>query len=126
MIDDYKRAMALVKKMKAQIPIPVRPSPALLRVARKQKLNFSRDQEIQIKNVFYGGDEGGILCDVTPPGGERYPVIASLTHLEVNPHHPLAEEIRAYQSERTRKLAQMPNAVQPRAMKVHPRRRKRR
>ena len=62
-------------------------------------------QELAIKSVFYMGDEGGIMCDVTPPGMATTPVICSLTHLEVLPGHPLTDDLRAYQVARTRKLA---------------------
>ncbi len=60
---------------------------------------------VQIKDVHYMGDEGGITCDITPPGKEKAPVFCSLTHLSIRPEHPLFSEIRAYQEERERKLA---------------------
>ena len=49
--------------------------------------------------------EAGISCDITPLGMEKSPIICSLTHLRVSPAHPLAKEIRAYQTARTRRLA---------------------
>ncbi len=52
------------------------------------------------------GDEGGISCDVTPVG-MKDPLICSITQIRVKPKHPLAKEIRAYQKERTRNLAQV-------------------
>ena len=106
MIDDQIKTKALMRKMEAHMPIPTRPTVGLVRTLRQQGINITRDQTTPIRSMFYMGDEGGIMCDVTPPGSERTPVVCSLTHIEVDPGHPLAEEIRAYQRERARKLAQ--------------------
>lgn len=106
MIDDYAKAQALVAKMKAGLPIPVRATADLARASKQFPTKIIVGQELAIKNVFYMGDEGGIMCDVTPPGMATTPVICSLTHLEVHPGHPLTDELRAYQAARTRKLAQ--------------------
>lgn len=106
MIDDYAKAKALVAKMEAQLPILARASSALARLARQKKLPIAHNQELSIKQVFYAGDEGGILCDVTPEGEVEDAIVCSLTHLEISPDHPLAEEIQAYQRTRTLRLAQ--------------------
>lgn len=60
-------------------------------------------------------DEGGIACDVTPPEHTkaREQVIVSITHLQVDPSHPLAREIRDYQRERTRKIARSGSPAKP-------------
>lgn len=105
MIDDYEQAMALVERMEAQLPIPARPTSALVRSSRSFEAELDRDQQLEIKRVFYGGDEGGIMCDVTPPGMEKTPIICSLTHLRVSAKHPLGREIRAYRRHRASKLS---------------------
>jgi hypothetical protein len=105
MIDDYAKAKALVEKMKASLPIPVRATADLARATKQFQAKIAAGQELVIKSVFYMGDEGGIACDVTPPGMEKTPIICSLTHLVVLPGHPLADELAAYQVARTRKLA---------------------
>ncbi len=106
MIDDYAKVKALLEKMKAGLPIPVRATADLARATKQFPTKIVVGQELAIKSVFYMGDEGGIACDVTPPGKETTPMICSLTHLEVIPGHPLTDELRAYQAARTRKLAQ--------------------
>ncbi|MCX6029943.1 MAG: hypothetical protein NT169_11695 [Chloroflexi bacterium] len=106
MIDDYAKAQALVKGMKAGLPIPVRATAELARATKQFPTKIAVGQELAIKDVFYMGDEGGIMCDVTPPGMETTPMICSLTHLDLLPGHPLTDELRAYQAARTRKLAQ--------------------
>jgi hypothetical protein len=106
MIDDYAQAMELVRKMEANLPIPARSAGGFIRAMKAQGIKIARDQELPIKRVFYMGDEAGISCDVTPPGMEKTPIICSLTHIRVKSGHPLAKEIRAYQRERKRRLAQ--------------------
>lgn len=124
MIDDYHRTMTLLEKMEAELPIPVRPTSALVRMLRQHEVKISRDRELEIKRVFYMGNEGGISCDVTPPGMEKTPMICSLTHLRVSPRHPLAEQIRVYQRERASKLRR--SGREPTSFSVEPRKRRRR
>lgn len=128
MIDDYAKAMELVRKMETQLPIPARPTSAFIRVMRERGVKIRRDQELQIKKVLYLGDEGGISCDVTPPdvAEAREVIIVSITHLRVDPHHPLAREIRAYQRERNRKIALSGRASKPTQFTLRPRGKRRR
>ncbi len=126
MIDDYARAMDLVHKMNKQLPISVQLGSPVKRTLREKGLTLSRDQKFEIKRVFYFGDEGGIMCDVTPAKDAKEAVVVSLTHLLIPPHHPLAQEIRAYQRERTRRLAQSGGSGEPSSFTVRRREKKRR
>ncbi len=112
-IDDYAKAMELIHKMEAQLPIPARLTNTVVRMLRKQGVKITRGQELQIKRVFYAGDEGGIVCDVTPSQDATDAIVISITHLRVPPRHPLAGEIRAYQRERTRRIARLGNPKKP-------------
>ncbi len=103
-IDDQKQVKALMKKMKAQLPIPVRATGELVRLMKQHDLKLKRDQELSIKALFYMGDMGGITCDVTPPEVNS-PVLCSLTQVVVDSDHPLAEEIQAYQQRRKEGIA---------------------
>lgn len=105
MIDDYDATMELIHKMETNLPIPARPTGALIRAMKAQGVRIARDQELPIKRVFYMGDEGGISCDVTPVGMQE-PIICSITQIRIKPRHPLAKEIRTYQMERKKKLTQ--------------------
>jgi len=125
-IDDYAQAMELVRKMEAHLPIPARPTGAFIRAMREQGINIARDQELQIKHVLYLGDEAGISCDVTLSRDAKEAIIVSLTHLRVRRQHPLAQEIRAYQRERTRRLAQSGGPREPSHFTVRPRKKRRR
>lgn len=126
MIDDYDRAMDLLHKMEAQLPIPVRLGSLVKQTLREKGLAFTRDQRFEIKRVFYFGDEGGIMCDVTPVQDAKEAVVVSLTHLLVPAHHPLAQEIRAYQRERARRIAHSGGSGEPSSFTVRPRKKRRR
>ena len=96
MIDDVVKATALADKMNASVPIPARPTRQVVDLLRSKGVSLGREPTLEIKKVYYMGDEGGICCDVTP-AGSREAVVCSVTHLRVHPKHPLAGEIRAYQ-----------------------------
>ena len=104
MIDDYAQASALVDKMNASVPIPARPTRQVVDTLRQKGVSLGHDPKLEIKKVYYMGDEGGICCDVTPTGSKEV-VVCSVTHLRIHPKHPLAGEIRAYQYTRIRRLA---------------------
>jgi hypothetical protein len=125
MIDDYARAMELLEKMKAQLPIPARPTRAFRQAMRDNGMPIRSGQELLIGSVLYLGDEGGIGCAIQLP--EKGTVtITSLTHIHVEANHPLAQEIHAYQTERTRKLAQANRSRKPTRAAAKTRKRKRR
>jgi hypothetical protein len=110
-VDIVKNAQKLVEKMQASLPITVRASKELLKMLRKQGFPISDRQTLSIKSVFYGGDEMGIACDITPPGKHKQAVLCSLTQLEIVGVSPLADELRVYQERRKRKLAQLPDSA---------------
>jgi hypothetical protein len=90
MIDNYAQATALVERMTASVPIPARPTRQLLDLLRSKGASLGTDPKLEIKNVFCGGDEGGIMCDVTPGSMSKEAVVCSLTHLRVHPKYHLA------------------------------------
>ena len=106
MIDNYAAAMELMEKMKARLPIPVFPKKPLVHTLRDKRCKVTSQQMLSIKSVVYLGDEAGITCDLGIIGNSKEVLMCSLTHLSINPRHPLAKEIRAYQRERKLKLAQ--------------------
>jgi len=126
MIDGYDKARELICKMEANLPIPTHPTGGFIRAMKVQGVKIARDQELPIRRVFYMGDEAGISCDMTPPGMEKTPIICSLTHIRIKPGHPLAEEIRAYQRERKRRLGQAGGSREPTSFTVTPRKKRKR
>lgn len=103
-IDDYDAAIALTKKLKENLPIIVRPGKPFLKTLRERGEVVTSDQEFTVDRVDYSGDMGGIMCTLAsdPEQKERY--VVSITHLKIDPSHPLAAEVEAYQRRRNRML----------------------
>ena len=106
MIDDPSQVTALMQKMKAHLPIPAQATNALVRSLRASAVKIASKQRMQIENVMYLDDEGGIGCALKVPGQVDTAVVVSLTHLRLPSTHPLAPDVRAYQIARTKKLAE--------------------
>ena len=102
-IDDSIQVDALLEKMKKHFPIPAEIQRGPANYLRSQGLVISPHRNVQIQSVFYAGDEGGIMCAISPKDSTE-PVVISLTHLKIPYQHPLEKEIRAYQKTRSRKL----------------------
>ena len=77
----------------------------MVRSLRQDGIKISSKRQIQIINVMYSGDEGGIMCALKGTGDDKTAVLVSLTHLRLPTDHPLAKDVRAYQITRTQKLA---------------------
>ena len=105
MIDDPRTVASLIERMQHHLLIPAFPTKELVRTLRRRGVKASVDRALTIKRVFYAGDEGGIVCDVTPGQGAKEVFVVSLTHLRVDPDHQLFAAILAYQRERVRRLA---------------------
>jgi hypothetical protein len=93
MIDDPGTAARLVEHMQHHLPGPAFPMKDLVRTLRRRERKFSTKRLLSIKHVFYAGDEGGIMSDVTPSRDPREVFIVSLTHLRIAPDHPLCAAI---------------------------------
>jgi hypothetical protein len=105
MIDNPANVAKLMLQMEEHLPIPATPTSATVRQLRAQGLKISAERVLFIQQVFYLGDDGGIMCDITPAKAAKTPTIISLTHLRVAPSHPLSKEIHAYQQQRIRRIA---------------------
>ncbi|HEY1294039.1 MAG TPA: hypothetical protein VGJ60_13250 [Chloroflexota bacterium] len=105
MLDRPSMVAPLLEQLQYQLPIPAFPTKELVRILRRGGVKTSTERALSITRVFYAGDEGGIVCDVTPRHGAKEVFIVSLTHLRIAPHHPLFPSIVAYQRERVRRLA---------------------
>ncbi|MGZ4981504.1 MAG: hypothetical protein ACXWAB_08670 [Methylobacter sp.] len=105
MIDNSKQVTALMQKLKARLPIPAKATDALIRNLRNSSINISPNTHIEIADVMYMGDEGGICCALKITDQEEVAVVVSLTHLRLLNTDPLSPDVRAYQALRTKKLA---------------------
>ena len=102
-IDDPDQVETLIAKMEAHLPISAEIQRGVASYLRSQGTFVPPHRNIQIYGVFYSGDEGGILCTISPTDSKE-PVVISLTHLKIPYRYPLEKEIRAYQRTRTKKL----------------------
>ncbi|WP_278560020.1 hypothetical protein [Fischerella thermalis] len=53
------------------------------------------DQEFFIEHVKYSGDIGGIMCVLASNPEEKEHYVVSITHLIIDPSHPLAAEVQS-------------------------------
>ncbi len=99
-IDDYAAARALTKKLSTHLPITAYAGKKMVKMLQEQGKKVDLKNPYIIALVSYSGDAGGIMCalEMKPEDGERY--IISITHLKIDPDHPLAPEIKAYQNHR--------------------------
>jgi len=102
-IDDPKEAETLLERMEAQLPIPAEVRRATANYLRAQGSFIPPHRQVQISSAFDSGDEGGIVCGISPKESQEA-VVISLTHLKIPYGHPLEKEIRAYQKARIKKL----------------------
>ena len=105
MIDNPRTTARLLEQMQGHLPIPAFPTKKIVRILRRAGVEARVDRALSVKRVFYAGDEGGIVCDVTPTQSAKAAFVVSLTHLRVAPQHPLFGSILAYQLERVRGMA---------------------
>ena len=104
-IDNYEQVVELMAKMKECLPIPAKPAKPFLQMMRERGMPEDSNQELLIDSIFYTGDDGGIICALKPLSEDDKQVYAvSVTHLRIDPQHPLAEEIIAYQLLRVKRL----------------------
>ena len=106
-IDDPATVARLMDQLQADLPIPAYPTKEVVRTLRGRGTKISADRLLYIQHVFYHGDEGGITCDVTPSHDAKTAILVSLTHLRLPPDHPLSRDVRAYQRERVKRIAEL-------------------
>lgn len=104
MLDNYDVARALTEKLEASLPIKVRPGKEFLKMLKKQTEEANPDREYEVTKVMYAGDDGGIMCALASDVEAKQANIVSLTHLQIDPNHPLASEVQSYQRQRVRNL----------------------
>ncbi len=92
----------LIEEMKQYMPIPARPTKESCKLLNQEGMHIEMNQEINIVDVFDSGDMGGIMCAIEGDG--KQVLLISLTHLIINPDHPLSDKITAYQKQRIGKL----------------------
>lgn len=104
MIDNPTQVNTLMQKMKQHLPIPTQATNELIHNLRKNGIKISSKSSLQIVDVLYLGDDGGIACALKIQGQEESAVVVSVTHLRFSNSNPLAVDLKEYQIARTKKI----------------------
>lgn len=105
MIDHRDKADRLKVEMEALLPLETRLSPNLKKTLAKQSPGSAIPERCMVTNIFYTGDEGGIVCHLDIGGPDtKTPFIVSITLLIFPKRCPLFRQIDAYQRHRVKKL----------------------
>ena len=105
MIDDAEKTQELLSKLTEQLPITAYPGKELMKMMQSSGELADEKKQLEIEQVMYGGDEGGILCALKAWENSKQAYVVSITHLKIPREHPLGREIRAYQKQRTLRLS---------------------
>ncbi len=62
MFDIPDKAEALMARLEAALPVRARPTPEVLKTLRQQSPKPRLPRHCDITEIYYAGDEGGILC----------------------------------------------------------------
>jgi hypothetical protein len=103
MLDNPEKVQRLLASLRASLPFEVELTPSLVRHLRGQHVAAADNRRHAVSDVSYAGDEGGIVCHITPSDG-REALVVSLTHLRVPRSMPFATAIAEYQKRRIKKL----------------------
>jgi hypothetical protein len=101
--DNLKAAPDLSDRLEATIPFTVQATKQLLKTMKERGDRVSSDDVFSVDWVKYSGDVGGISC-AFECGQDKQRYAVSLTQLKIDPAHPLAAEVVAYQERRMRLL----------------------
>jgi hypothetical protein len=103
MLDNPKQTGWLLDALKRAAPFEVELTPLVAKQLQTDKVAAADQPRQIVSDLFYLGDEGGIMCHIAPPESDGA-IIISLTHVRVPRSMPLATAVLAYQKHRVKKL----------------------
>ena len=107
MIDDPDKTSRLFRALKAALPVETILGASLTETLSKEGSGIAIPRRCNVLDVFYTGEEGGILCALEIPGpATNAAFYVSITHLIFERKSPLFSQIDAYQRHRVKKLRQ--------------------
>lgn len=106
MIDNLQQVDRVMDRLKRALPVPAVAGQEFLASLQSTHPTTSFATKCVIEDVFYAGDEGGILCNVVFDGGgaEGEVYLVSITHLSFDPRLSVARAIAGYQKHRLKRL----------------------
>jgi hypothetical protein len=103
MLDLPDKTEALLDAMERALPFEVSLMPQLIAGLAKQQRPMLVKPVETVTDISYAGDEGGIMCHITPSDVDSM-VVVSLTHVRVPRTLTFAAAALAYQKHRVKKL----------------------
>ncbi len=103
MLDRPEKTEALLDAMEQALPFEVGLMPELIAGLSRQQRPVAVKSVETVTDISYAGDEGGIMCHITPSDVDSM-VVVSLTHVRVPRTLPFAAAALAYQKHRVKKL----------------------
>ncbi len=107
MIDIPDKTEALMAGLEATLPVRARATPEVLKALRQQSPEPQFPRRCDITEIYYAGDEGGIVCTLDfGLHGSKQVYVVSITHLRFAGKSALSRAVVAYQRHRVKKLKQ--------------------
>jgi len=108
MIDDPIKTGRLIADLKASLPVATNIPADVARLLSEKSPDVSIPSRCNVVDLFYMGDEGGIVCalDIGGPEAKQARLI-SITALAFDRKAPCAREIETYQRHREKKLKRL-------------------
>jgi hypothetical protein len=103
MLDNPEKTARLLTALKAALPFEVELTTRLIEQLQSEGVAGTDRGPHRVTDLSYAGDEGGIVCHITPPE-RREALFVSLTHVRVPRPMPLAKAVADYQKHRAKKL----------------------
>ncbi len=108
MIDNPDKTEALMARLEAALPVRARPTPEVLKTLRQRSPELELPRYCDITDIYYAGDEGGILCTLDFGLDDSKQVyVVSITHLRFDGKSALSRAVVAYQRHRVKKLKKL-------------------
>jgi hypothetical protein len=101
------RAEQLMQKLRRALPLTAHGRPSLTAVLGRSRSCVDVMPRVTVTDVFYAGEEKGLMCRLDVQGFADDPVIvvAPVTQLTFNRRHPVARDIAAYRKRRAKAAA---------------------
>ena len=103
MLDNPEKTARLVAALKAAVPFEVELTPEVVKQLQVENIANPDQTHRTVSDLYYAGDEGGILCHIVPPNKEQA-LFISLTHVRMPRTMALATAVVDYQKHRVKKL----------------------
>jgi hypothetical protein len=104
-IDNQDQVERLLRRLSGVLPLAALATPALMADLRERSSTAKITWHCKITDIFYAGDEGGVMCHVIFDQEEKEQVfLVSITHLAFDRRLPIAREIASYQKHRIKRI----------------------